>query len=228
MGLKDFFMRLVLLLMLTAFVVKASAQKKPRPYRCGFTPDSFKGVRHNYENYAVLFGCKPGERIASVGAQSGAVEMGISCFTDSLRWTLQDTNAMCLNADQLAKVKAHFQSLKGDSIQSSFEIVIGTEAQTNLPVNTFDRIILSNVFHELTAPDSTMRQLHAAMNQNAVLVISEAFARKPGERRKPCNHRKTDRTVFLQSMTRWGFQPVSETMDGNRHMSVLQFKKTTP
>ena len=174
-----------LILFLALFIVglSTSAQKKERPYKCGAVPKSMSDVEFNFKNFGQSFNCKPGERIASIGASNGIREVEIAAFTDSIFWTIQDIDTACLNTTEFGNVLAYHEKLIGKSIKGDFKIVIGDLHRTNLQQNYYDRVIMSYVYHELADKESIMADIRRSLNSKGVLVIMEDVAKKIGQKR---------------------------------------------
>lgn len=163
-----------------------------------------KSAEENYQRSSQYFGCQPGEYIASVGASNGYIEAQISLFVDHLEWYLQDIDSACLF--EFPKVRTHFEQLSGKPINATFQLVLGSFLQTNLPDQYFDRILLSNVYHELSDRGAILRDLYTKLKPGGVMIIMERMARKKGERHKDCGHVKLVEPDFIQEMRSFSFR----------------------
>ncbi|MCU0420888.1 MAG: class I SAM-dependent methyltransferase [Cyclobacteriaceae bacterium] len=199
--------------------VVAQEKKVARPYRCGFLVHDISSAQSNYQNSSQYFRCQPGERIASVGASNGYIETQIALWVDSIQWTIQDIDSACLV--EFPRVRAHFEKLAGRPISATFDLVLGTSDKTNLPNGQFDRILLSNVYHELTDRDAMMRDLYTKLKPAGVIVIMERMGRKKGERHKDCGHVKLFEPDFIQEMHSFSFR--LQKKEASAAMPRLQF-----
>jgi hypothetical protein len=195
-----------------------------RPYKCGFVIKDYKQLKYNFDNYSKHFNCQSGEKIASIGSSNGAIEVLISIFTDSIAWTLQDIDTACLNQKELTNVIAYHEKLKKSKINSTFDIQIGNESKTNLRPNHYDRIILSNVFHELSDAKSIMVDIYNALTRDGELVIKDAVTNKQGQKRKDCGHLMLNETDFLTEMTSYGFMLVKRENPNNELITYFTFR----
>lgn len=206
------------------------AQKKERPYRCGFVFKSEEQLNDMYNKYYSAFGCKKGESIASIGAAGGANEVSVSAFVDSIAWTIQDIDTSCLNKTQLNKIVHYTENLKNKTIKDSFEIVIGNENSTKLKDNFYDRILITNTYHELTDKVGMLKDIYSKLKPNGCLVVTERMANKKGEVRKDCNHIMPLESDLLMEFNKAGYHLVTKknavTRKHSRHFTtVYTFEK---
>lgn len=143
--------------------------------------------------------------MASVGAASGSVELVISSYVKHVTWTLQDIDTSCLNVHVFNKFKDYDERLLNRKIEGVFEFVIGEEKSTRLFREQYDRILLVNVYHELTEREALMQDLKGALKQNGVVAIQERMATKPRQKHGDCGHPKLLETDFVEEMNQYGF-----------------------
>lgn len=187
------------------YLTACASQKKSknRTYDYSWYPKKFAEIQKHYENYAHFLGCKSGETIASIGAGNGTNEVAISCFVEDINWYLQEIDSGKLS--QFHEVLVHFEKLNEKEVHAKFELVLGTATATNLPQNHFDRIIMNNVYHELSDRKAIMEDISGLLKQNGQLVIMEPMARKPGEKHANCNHLRLYDPDFLMEMEQFGY-----------------------
>ena len=125
------------------------SQERGQPFKCGYGVKNKADLTRYFNDVYSNIEVKKDDYVASVGSSSGYVEALISLFVDSVNWTLQDIDTSCLNHSEVKKVISYYEEILPKKINSNFEIIIGTELQTNLPRGKFDKVILLNVFHEL-------------------------------------------------------------------------------
>jgi hypothetical protein len=204
-------MKFIALFILSVLIVGlANAQKKTRPYKCGYITKDRAALLLNNKNYLRFYGCKEGEKIASVGASNGYVEVQIAIFVGKIDWTIQDIDTTCLNQRELEKVIDYHEKLMSEPIIGNFEIVVGEPHKTNLKKNFYDRILLSNVYHELTDRKSILIDIIEALSQDGVVVIMERMAKKIGQKRKDCGHVMLWEPDLLAEMKGFGFSYVTK------------------
>jgi|LakMenE01Jun11ns_1017448.scaffolds.fasta_scaffold9629915_1 hypothetical protein len=201
-------------------------QKKVRPYKCGFISKDLSELTNNYQNLARHLGVQNGEMVASVGASNGYVEVQISSFVDSVHWTLQDIDTACLNYKNLSQVIDYHEKLINRKLNGSFDIVIGSVSRTNLPSQSYDRILLVNVFHELSAKKPIMLDISNSLRDNGRVVIMERMATKSGQKHGDCGHPKLLESEFIHEMTSYGFELVTKVIPSKKAASTFYtFKK---
>ena len=104
----------------------------------------------------------------------------------------------------------YFKHLKGSNIDAEFHLIIGSEKNTKLPGQQFDRIILNNVYHELSDRKSIMYDVKNLLNQNGKLVIMEPMAKKKGDLHANCGHLRLYEPEFLPELQNFGFSLVEK------------------
>lgn len=176
---------------------------KNRPYEYGHYPKNYKDVMEEYERYHRYIGCKEGEMIASIGAGNGAKEVAISCVVEEIKWSLVEIDSARLY--EFHKVLSYHERLKDSQINAEFTLVIGTETSTTLSENTFDRVLLINVFHELEERQPIMSEIHKLLKPDGQLVIMERMANEPGQIHADCKHPKLVEPDMLNEIGESGF-----------------------
>ncbi len=193
----------ILFIALVFFQCSSFKRSKNKPYEYGWFPKTYQEVIDNYEKHLNLLGCKKGETIASIGAGNGRVEVEVSCLVENIQWYLQEIDSSRLY--QFEKVMGYHENLKGSVINGDFKLILGTTKTTNLPKETFDRIIMVNVFHEMEVRKQIMLEIHQLLKTNGELVIMERMAKKPGEIHGDCKHPKLYESEFLNEMDSYRF-----------------------
>jgi ubiquinone/menaquinone biosynthesis C-methylase UbiE len=178
----------------------ALAQKNIRPYTCGWVIKDSNKLKENYEVNLKYLNVKKGEHVASVGAQNGNIEVRLSLFIDSIQWTLQDIDSGCLNKIEFEKVLNYYETLSNKKINSDFELLLGSEPNTNLPQHNYDRILLINTYHELTKKSAIISQIYSALKPRGYLVIMEKMGKRKGKKRRDCNHIMPYEVDFLNDI----------------------------
>ena len=204
------------------FLNSVLAQKTP-PYNCGFYDRDTTQLIKTFETNLKYWEVQKGEIVASIGAGNGNLEVRYSIFVDSIKWTLQEIDTTCLNKIEFEKVLNYYQKLSNKKIIGNFDILIGTESKTNLKANNYDRILLINVYHELTKQQEIITEIYKALITNGKLVIMERVSNRKGKKRKDCNHLMTYEPDLLKMLTELHFEIVSKTKVHNQTYFI--FKK---
>lgn len=183
-------MQALLLLLLTTFVsaYPAAAKKNFRiKGHCGYYYSSREKLKTEKAPYLRFYDFKKGETIASIGAQCGSEEASFAALTDSLCFYLQDIDSTYCNNRQAGFAWNYYDTLgNAHNTRSSYRIVIGGEKKTLLPDNNFDKILITNTFHEFAFPDEMLQDISRKLKAGGTLFIHEAVPRKPGQLHGNC------------------------------------------
>ena len=196
----------------------STKQHKNKPYDYGWVPKKYEQIEKHYINYANKYGCQPGETIASIGAGNGLFELAVSCFVPDIHWYLQEIDTSRLY--QFDQVLNHFTKLKGTQIEAAYDLVVGTPTSTNLPANSFDRILMINVYHEIQDVAPIIDDARKCLKPDGELVIMERMGDKPGQIHGDCKFPKLHEPDFLAEMRSFGFENVNIEM--GEKVSVLK------
>jgi ubiquinone/menaquinone biosynthesis C-methylase UbiE len=88
--------------------------------------------------------------------------------------------------------------------------ILSTPTDTRLPLNTFDLILLVDVYHEAPRPDLLLRGLRRALKSNGRLAIVE--------------YRKEDRRVPIDARHKMTTRQIIMEFQANRFRLVQQFE----
>ena len=202
----------------------AIAQKIPRPYKCGFYDRDTNQLRKTYETNIKYWEVQKGETVASIGAGNGNLEVRYSLFVDSISWILEEIDSSCLNKTEFERVFNYYQTLANKKVIGNFNIVIGSDTSTNLTPNNYDRVLLINVFHELTKQKEMIAEVYKILKNKGKLVIMERVSNKKGKKRKDCPHIMTCEPDFIKLLTEQKFVLVSKTEVNS--LTYFIFEKT--
>ncbi len=181
-----------------------------RPFNCGFYASDTAAVYEYYQNTLQYIQTQPGEKVVSIGAMNGNMEVQLAFFRPGISWTVQDIDARCLNESEVGRVKAYYETLMDRKIDGSFAIVLGTEDSTRLATAAYDRVLLLNTYHELDHKETMLRDIHRVLRPGGRLVLMERTAAKPGRKRKDCGHLMPVESVLLGELEQSGFRLVSK------------------
>jgi ubiquinone/menaquinone biosynthesis C-methylase UbiE len=127
----------------------------------------------NENAFCNFFDFHTGDIVAEVGAGYGRNIRGFSIVTDSNTFYIQDIDTNVLSQKNFIKIVKHCKKLK-KPLTNKYYKCIGTEKQTNLPDNTFDKIILVAAFHEFTYKNEMMTDIYKKLKPTGQLYILEA------------------------------------------------------
>jgi len=195
------------------------SKTKNKPYEYGFVPKTYEHVVKNYEKYSHHFECRKGETIASIGAGNGRQEIQISCFIDDITWYLEEIDSSRLF--QFDKVLNYHEKLRSSPIDAEFNLVLGSEITTTLPIGIFDRVIMINVFHEIVNREPLLMEFQKLLKPEGKLVIMERMGNESGQFHKDCKHPKLFEPEFLSEMSEYGYKSINQQV--GEQMSALMF-----
>jgi SAM-dependent methyltransferase len=116
-------------------------------------------------------GFKSGETVADIGAGNGYIEAMLSIFHDSLTFYIQDIDSNICNQKAINEVVSFYQNVKGHPILNKFITVIGSDNETNLPNDTFDKIIMLWTYQYFKNPKAIMTDLRLKLKYDGLLYI---------------------------------------------------------
>lgn len=95
---------------------------------------------------------KRGEIIADIGAGNGYIEAILSMFHDSLTFYIQDIDSSVCNQSAINEVVEFYQEINGRPFTNRFQVINGTDTDTNLPDSIFDKILMIWTYSYLKKP----------------------------------------------------------------------------
>lgn len=195
-----------------------------RPFKYGFAYSLKQSecLRKELNTYNI----QKGDVVAEVGAASGWREGVYSVMTDSVTYYVQDIDTVFLNQKQLNNMVKHFSSVRPTPQTNTFKMVIGTEQKTNLPDNTFDKIIITNVYHELVYPITIITDLIPKLKPNGVLIIEDKFSNQYRKTwHSGCNKVGPNISELIKNNEALGLYLINATAPLSSHENTLFFSK---
>jgi SAM-dependent methyltransferase len=114
---------------------------------------------------------KPGETVADIGAGNGYIEAMLSVFHDSLTFYIQDIDSAVCNQKAVSDVVAFYQNVKGKPFHNKFIPVTGSDNETNLPDDTFDKILMFWTYPYFKNPKAIITDLRLKLKKDGLLYI---------------------------------------------------------
>lgn len=114
---------------------------------------------------------KSGETVADVGAGNGYIEAMLSIFHDSLIFYIQDIDSNVCNQKAINEVVTFYQNVKGKPILNKFITVTGSDNETNLPNDTFDKILMLWTYQYFKNPKAIMIDIRLKLKNDGRLYI---------------------------------------------------------
>jgi len=114
---------------------------------------------------------EPGETVADVGAGNGYIEAMLSVFNDSLTFYIQDIDSTVCNQKAVNEVVDFYQKVNAKPFTNKFITVQGTDNETNLPDNTFDKVLMLWTYQYFKNPKAIMTDLRLKLKNDGLMYI---------------------------------------------------------
>lgn len=127
----------IILLLFLSLILFSGTLHKPK-----YSPKKWGWAAYYFENengFRNFFDFHKGNVVAEIGAYNGINMKGFSLVADSVTFYLQDIDTIVLSQKNFNKAVVRCKKLNPSN---KFYRCIGTETQTNLPDNSFDKIFL--------------------------------------------------------------------------------------
>lgn len=141
-----------------------------------FSYKTYGNVANYFEDeydMRTFFDFHKGDVVAEIGAFDGANMCGFSLLADSVMFYVQDIDSTSLTQTKFDKIIKRNSKYR-TSTTNQFQLCFGTVTQTNLPDNSFDKIILSATFHEFTFIEEMMTDIYNKLKPSGQLYILES------------------------------------------------------
>lgn len=148
---------------------------------CGLYYKTMDHLLQQKAKELAFYNFRPGQTVASIGAQCCNWEAAYAAATDSVLFYLEDIDPVYFNEQQAAFAWNYYNGLRKKPMTSTYKLVLGDEKKTNLPNETFDKIIIINSFHEFTRQKEMLEDISRKLKPQGLLYIDEAVARYKGE-----------------------------------------------
>lgn len=174
---------------------------------CGIYYKTMADLKHQKKAELDFYQFRPGQTVASIGAQCCHWEAAFAAASDSLHFFLQDIDTTYFNRRQAGFAWAYYDSLRGKPMTSVYSLIIGTETETKLPGNRFDKVIIINTFHEFSSPDKMLADIKTKLRPGGLLYIDESVPKKRGQLHGVCKKRMLMPDEMDDILNNNGFEP---------------------
>jgi ubiquinone/menaquinone biosynthesis C-methylase UbiE len=162
---------LTLFFCLSGFTLSTKEKSRKVP----FTYKAYGNISEYFENEKELiefFDFKTGEVVAEVGAGDGQNIGGLALLSNGITYYAQDINEKILNKKSFEKILKKCSKIKSP-LNNEFKITIGTEKESRLPDNKFDKIIVVAALHEFTYANEMIEDFRRKLKTNGKVYILE-------------------------------------------------------
>jgi len=118
-----------------------------------------------------IYDFKPSVVIADIGFGMAWLEGVILVHYDSLILYANDVDKSALT--NIDTITGQYLTLRTTPNTNKLIVVAGSETQTNLPENTFDKILVRETFHHFSNPKMMLSDIHSKLKQDGILFIYE-------------------------------------------------------
>lgn len=213
------------------YVLPCKGQKlhKEEGY-CGLYYSSMADLLKQKQPELDFYQFKPGQTVASIGAQCCHWEAVFAAASDSIHFYLEDIDTVYFNQEQAAFAWHYYDSLRERPMTCTYSLVTGTETATLLPANSFDKIIIINSFHEFSTPDEMLADIKTKLRPGGILYIDEAVPRKPGQLHGVCKKPMFSPEEMISILAKNGYEPAGSLdinfRKGKTFRRIYAFRKT--
>jgi SAM-dependent methyltransferase len=196
----------VLLLLLFS---KGEAQKMQMiKGHCGIFYKSMDDLHVQKDKELDFYDFRPGQTVASIGAQCCHWEAAYAACTDSISFYLEDIDTFYFKKKQADFAWNYYAGLRGRPMTCDYKMVIGNEKSTFLPEHSFDKIIIINSFHEFTFPAEMLADIKTKLKPGGILYIDEALPRRPGQLHSVCKKPMLTEEEMVALLAKNGYEYV--------------------
>lgn len=112
-----------------------------------------------------------GEVVADIGAGNGYIEAMLSLFHDSLTFYIQDIDTSVCNKNNIDDVVKFYEQVNGAPFTNKFIVINGTDSATNLPDNTFDKILMLYTYQYIREPRAFILDVRKKLKHNGLFYV---------------------------------------------------------
>lgn len=226
---------LIIIMFLAFFFMAETAQAQKLHMIKGYCGIYYKTMEDLYRQKQAeldFYQFRPGQVVASIGAQCGHWEATYAITTDSVHFYLEDIDTGFFNERQVGFAWHYYDSISGHKMTSRYTLVIGNERSTRLPLHIFDKIFIINSFHEFSAKEEMLADLKTKLKPGGILYIDETVPRKKGQLHGVCKLPMLTPEEMISLLSQNGYKYV-EGIDINFRKDKLfrkiyAFAKTLP
>ena len=170
------------------------------------------------------FQFKENETIASIGASSGVWEIWFASQVDNLTFYIQDIDEQNCNQEEIDYGVEYYEKLLKKKITGKFIPVVGTQKATNLPKNTFDKVLIINSLHEFTHPALILQDVLGTLKKDGTLFIEELTAEISGKIHEGCGRRLFTKKELSELLIQVGFV-LEVVLPKNENVYIYKYRR---
>lgn len=172
-----------------------------------------EGINWLIAHYRPIYNLQPSEKVASIGAGQGVREIVYSLMADSLTVYLQDLDSVWLEPSRLKQaIRTIYVQAGRTTCTTRFIPVRGSEKETRLPTQFFDKIIVENSLHEFNFQADMLQRIRDNLKPEGILFIWEAISKKANQKHVDCGRLMFTDESLIKLVEENGFRFVDKTV----------------
>jgi ubiquinone/menaquinone biosynthesis C-methylase UbiE len=171
---------------------------------------------------------QPQDTIADIGASEGWLDVAFGIYKDSLHFYLENIDSTNIKNERLEKTIKDFAQVKGSQITCHYTFSFGSEKNTDLPSNYFNKVLLVDTYHHFSFRKEMLTDIKRILKPKGKLIIYEVLARKEGDIYKPCRTMIYTKDQIVSYICSNGFNlsHIFKTVNSNgKRVRVFTFNK---
>ncbi len=167
---------------------------------------------------------KTTDSIADIGTGTGYSLVPIAGEYPDISFTVEDIDSSECNRKKMQKQIRRWDN-KANIDQFSFHY--GTETSTGLPANSYNKVMMFNLVHELTYKTEMLNDIKRILSNDGVILIEEILVRKKIKRDKNCNYPYLTEDEFKTVMAENKFilkkEKIAYDSEHNRYLKLFEY-----
>ena len=175
----------------------------------GFTIDKasiFKATKSEFATYDI----HPREVIADIGFNYGSIEGALLLSYDSLTIYAEDFQTPARNEKIIYKTFEQYVALRPTPNSNKIIVVKGSQKETTLPRNYFDKVIVRKTLHHIFYKDTILDDIFSILKPNGKLYIMEPSTDTTYYDKK-CGTDIMGKSVLISLFNKHHFSVISES-----------------
>lgn len=162
--------------------------------------DSAKDLKHKTEIGFLAISSE--DNILDLGTGAGFNLIPIANEYPSLHFTVEDIDPNYFNKKLLLKrINKTGNKIKIDN----FTFCYGTETSTNLPGQSFNKVFVFDVIHEMTYKKEMLSDIKRILQKEGAVYIEEILVHKTKKKERACNYPYLTEAAFKKIMEDNGY-----------------------
>ena len=172
-------MKLVKLIVFILFCNSSFGQNKPKLQKNGITSIEILA------NLVKFLNLSPNEKIADIGTGTGYSLIKVANACPECKFDVEDIDSTKCNKNSF-----NFWINKTNNLSKieNFTFYLRNDTTTNLPSSTYDKVLISDVIHELTYKKEMLNDIKRILKKDGQVFIEEILVSKTVKKDKKCTY----------------------------------------